>query len=214
MPYGQQSANWWLTLKETVLAMKKSVRPFINKQTWLWTVKVQEKVKVNKTVFKNWIAQQTLKAQQWYIWAIREAKKSVTDTRLECYHDLYEWLDNKEGEKCVYRLAKMSARDTKDINHYVCIKEKEGQCLQERSKILASWEQHFNEICNVKFSHSLIPHGSATARPLLCIASVEVRKAIQCMKNNKAPGPHDLPADILKLGGLQEKSVTWLTRFF
>ena len=37
--------------------------------------------------------------------ARREAKKSVTDARSECYHDLYKQLDTKEGEKSIYRLA-------------------------------------------------------------------------------------------------------------
>ena len=43
--------------------------------------------------------------------------------------------------------------------------------------------------------------------PIPCIAPEEVRKAIQCMKNNKAPGPKDLPANIWKLEGLWEKAV-------
>ena len=47
---------------KTVLSMKKSGRPFTDKQTWLWTDKVQKKVKVKKTAFKNWIAQQTEEA--------------------------------------------------------------------------------------------------------------------------------------------------------
>ena len=34
------------------------------------------------------------------------------------------------------------------------------------------------------------------------------------MKNNKVPGPEDLPADISKLEGPQDKAVTWLTDFF
>ena len=37
---------------------------------------------------------------------------------------------------------------------------------------------------------------------------------MQCMKNNKAPGPDDLPADIWNLEGLWENVGTWLTNFF
>ena len=146
-------------------------------------------MKVKKTAFKNWIAQQTEEAQQQYIWAREEAKECVVNARLEHFHDLYEWLDTKEGEKSGYRLVKVWARATKDIEHYVCVKDKEGQCMEDRSKVLPCWKQHFDEICNVKSSNSPIPHGSATAGPIPCIVPEEFRKAIQCMKKRK----HNVP---------------------
>ena len=105
-------------------------------------------------------------------------------------------LTPKKVEKSIYRLAKVWARANKDIEHYVHVKDNKGWYLQDRSKILAHWKQHCDEIWNVKFLHLLIHHGSATARSIPWIAPEEVRKALQCMKNNTAPDPNDLPADI------------------
>jgi hypothetical protein len=45
------------------------------------------------------------------------------------YDDLYQWLGTKEGEKDIFRLARIRERKTRDINQIKCIKDGTDQLL-------------------------------------------------------------------------------------
>jgi hypothetical protein len=42
------------------------------------------------------------------------AKRTVSETMGQIYDGLYQWLDTKEGEKDIYRMAKSQERKTRD----------------------------------------------------------------------------------------------------
>uniref|UniRef100_A0A914W7K1 Endonuclease/exonuclease/phosphatase domain-containing protein n=1 Tax=Plectus sambesii TaxID=2011161 RepID=A0A914W7K1_9BILA len=111
---------------KTILGTNKPGCRHIDKQTWLWTDQVQQKVQEKKVAFKNWLAQKTSENKQKYATTRREAKMTVA-ARANHYQDLYEQLGTKEGKKNIYQLARAHTKAMQDIEHYMCIKDKDGQ---------------------------------------------------------------------------------------
>ena len=55
--------------------------------------------------------------------AKKTAKRTVSEARGRAYEDLYQRLSTKEGEKDVYRIARLRERRTRDFNQVRCIKD-------------------------------------------------------------------------------------------
>ena len=55
----------------------------------------------------------------------------VSNVKLKAYDDLYNRLDTNEGEKTIYKLAKLRERKTKDFNYIKCVKG-EDESLNKR----------------------------------------------------------------------------------
>jgi hypothetical protein len=53
--------------------------------------------------------------------AKRVAKRAVSVAKGQAYNDLYQRLSMKEGEKGIYRMARIHERKTRDINQIKCI---------------------------------------------------------------------------------------------
>ena len=53
----------------------------------------------------------------------RAAKRAVSVAKGKAYDDLYQQLGTKEGEKNIYRMARICERMTRDINQIKCIKD-------------------------------------------------------------------------------------------
>lgn len=69
-----------------------------------------------------------------------------------------------------------------------------------------------NSMTNIKFAY--LPDSLPNAGPVPCILLEEVTKTTHGMKNLKARGPDDLPANIWKLEEFSSKAANWLTYFF
>lgn len=78
--------------------------------------------------------------------------------------------------------------------------------ITEKSEVLARWAEHYCELLN---RHTPTDPQFADSIPELPImrelddtpSLIEVRSAITSLKNNKAPGPDAVPAEVLKNGG-------------
>ena len=60
----------------------------------------------------------------------KTAKRAVSVAKGRAYEDLYQHLSTKEGEKDIYRMARVHERKTKDFNQVKCIKD-EREALGE-----------------------------------------------------------------------------------
>lgn len=58
-----------------------------------------------------------------YIISKRVANKAVSIAKYESYDDLYAKLETKEGEKGIYRLAKVREMQTKELDHVRWIRD-------------------------------------------------------------------------------------------
>ena len=64
------------------------------------------------------------------------------------YGDLYQRLGTKEGEKDIYRMARIRERKTRDINQIKCIKDGTDRLLVKDEEIKARWREYFNKLFN------------------------------------------------------------------
>ena len=63
--------------------------------------------------------------------AKKTAKRAVSVAKGRAYEDLYQRLSTKEGEKDIYRMARVRERKTRDFNQVKCIKDEKGASFGE-----------------------------------------------------------------------------------
>ena len=63
------------------------------------------------------------------------------------YDDMYQRLDTKEGEKDIYRMARIRERKTRDINQIKCIKNGTDRLLV-KDEIIDRWREYFDKLFN------------------------------------------------------------------
>ena len=78
----------------------------------------------------------------------RVAKRAVSVAKGKAYDDLYLRLGTKEGEKDIYRMARIRERKTKDINQIKCIKDGTDRLLVKDEEIRDRWREYFDKLFN------------------------------------------------------------------
>lgn len=127
-------ANCMRGISREVLGESKGTGPS-SRETWWWREEVQAIVKTKKECFKKWQKDRTEENLKSYGLANKEVKKVVRETKLKAYDDLYTRLDSKEGEKRVYKLAKIRERKTRNFNQVKCIKSEDSKVLVKDDEI-------------------------------------------------------------------------------
>ena len=61
----------------------------------------------------------------------------------KAYDDLYQRLGTKEGEKDIYRMARIRERKTSDINQIKCIKDGTDRLLVKDEEIMDRWRKYW-----------------------------------------------------------------------
>jgi hypothetical protein len=59
-----------------------------------------------------------------YKMAKKATKRVVSEARGRAYEDLYQRLDTREGEKDIYKMAKIRERKARDVDQVKCIKDR------------------------------------------------------------------------------------------
>ena len=98
-----------------------------DKETWWWDEEVHESIR-KKILAKYWCDMQRDEEgayNQEYTEKRREAKKEVAQAKNKAFDDeLYEWLNTKEGEKTLYRLARQRHEAGNDVQQIRMMKER------------------------------------------------------------------------------------------
>ncbi|VDO71371.1 unnamed protein product [Heligmosomoides polygyrus] len=130
--------------------MTKPGRRKIEKQTWLWTDDVKEKVKEKKRLYHAFLSDKT--ADNWRIYqeAKRAARKAVAVAKASHYEDVNEKLDTRDGERQLYRLAKAQHRQSEDIEKFFGINDENGHLLMNRRRAMEQWHDYFERISTVE----------------------------------------------------------------
>jgi hypothetical protein len=87
--------------------------------------------------------------------AKKTAKRAVSEAR-GAYEDLYQRLNTKEGERDIYKMAKIRERKTRDVNQVRCIKDEADQLLVKDEEIRHRWRQYFDKLFNEENGSSII----------------------------------------------------------
>ena len=80
--------------------------------------------------------------------AKRAAKRAVSVAKGKAYDDLYQRLGTKEGEKDIYRMARICERKTRDINQIKCIKDGTYLLLVNDDETKGRWREYFDKLFN------------------------------------------------------------------
>ena len=80
----------------------------------------------------------------------------MSETRGRAYEDLYQRLGTKEGERDIYKMAKIRERKTRDIGQAKCIKDGAGQLLVKDEEIKHRWREYFDKLFNGENESSTI----------------------------------------------------------
>ncbi|SPT17361.1 unnamed protein product [Triticum aestivum] len=83
-----------------------------DKDTWWWNDDVQKAIKEKKDCFKRLYLDKSADNIEKYKMAKKAAKRAVSEARGRAYEDLYQWLGTKEGERDIYKMAKIRERKT------------------------------------------------------------------------------------------------------
>ncbi|KAK4368573.1 hypothetical protein RND71_012365 [Anisodus tanguticus] len=88
---------------------------------WWWNGKVQEKVEAKKAVYVKLIESKN-EVEKWtnrelYKMARKEAKLAVMAVKMRAFECLYVELEEKDGDKKLYRLTKAMDKRARDLDH-------------------------------------------------------------------------------------------------
>ncbi|GJM88027.1 hypothetical protein PR202_ga04044 [Eleusine coracana subsp. coracana] len=143
------------------------------KDTWWWNDKVQRAIKEKKECFKRLHLDKSATNIEGYKIAKRAAKRAVSVAKGQAYDNLYQRLGTKEGEKDIYRMARIRERKTRDINQIKCIKDGVDRLLVRDEEIKDRWQERF----------------------VRRIQETEIEEALKRMKSGKAMGPDGIPIE-------------------
>ncbi|KAK3511359.1 hypothetical protein QTP70_005292 [Hemibagrus guttatus] len=173
-----------------------------DKETWWWNEKVQDSVQRKRLAKKKWEMDRTEENRQEYKELQRRVKREVSKAKQKAYDELYTRLDNREGEKDLYRLARQRDRDEKDVQQVSVIKDRDGRVLTSEESVQRRWKEYFEELMNEENEREKRVEGvTSVEQKVDKIRKDEVRKALKRMKSGKAVGPDDIPVEVWKCLG-------------
>ena len=192
----------WRTFKECIHESKKEVLPQKvreNKQEWM-TKEILELMEERKQ-YKLVDLEKYKEIDKNIIRACRKAKDEWLNQQCQEIENLERQFKSKEMHKKVRDLASKK-KSTKGSG---CIKNKDGQVLFDQEEIAARWVEYVTEL----YDDEREPMPRFEVNSGENILKEEVEKAIRSMKNGKATGPDDIPAEILK--ALDEENTDIIT---
>nr|KAG5703496.1 hypothetical protein BaRGS_020130 [Batillaria attramentaria] len=191
----------------------------------LWHDTCEEVLGKRKTQHKEWISADTIqklevrkekktalntsrtrrakaKAQEEYTAADREVKRSTRKDKRDYIDNLASQAEEaaRQGNlKNLYQVTKKLAGKFQQTDKPV--KDKNGHPLTTTEEQLKRWAEHFRELLNRPIPETPpdIPPAE-TELPINCDkpSKAEIRKAIMTLRNGKAAGPDEIPAEAIK----------------
>jgi ribosomal protein L20A (L18A) len=186
------------------------------RDTWRWNTDVQKAIKEKKDCFRRLYLDRSADNMEKYKMTEKATKRAVSEARGQAYEDLYQRLGTKEGEKDIYRMAKIRERKTRDVDQVKCIKDGADQLLVKDKEIKHRWREYFNGLFNGETESSTIELDNSfddtSRRFVRRIQESEVKGALRRMKEGKAMDPDCIPIEVWR--GLGDIAIVWLTKLF
>ena len=131
----------------------------------------------------------------------REIQRSVRIDKKEHLENLAMQAENAANQnrmKDVYEITKsIAGKVHKSGSH---IRDKDGSLLKTDEDIPNRWAEHFTELLNLPVPEEETEIPPSDALDIDCRAPnlLEIKEAIKSLKNNKAAGPDNIPAEVIK----------------
>jgi hypothetical protein len=162
------------------------------KDTWWWTKDVQKAIKEKKECYMSLFHDRSAVNIERYKVAKKTTKRAMNKSMGRAYDDLYRRLSTNEGEKDVYKMARIRERKTRDLNQVKCIKDEMNQLLMKGQDIKQRWQLYFdnlfdgeNETMDTQLDDFFDDLNRCFVRR---IQESEVKEALKRMKGGKAMG--------------------------
>ncbi|KAK9724967.1 hypothetical protein RND81_05G111900 [Saponaria officinalis] len=130
-----------------VLGESKGNRPSSKDISW-WNDEVRQAIKAKRECYKALGKCMSNENFEKYKEARQAAKKAVRDAMTKVNQKMYTKLDTKEGEKDIYKLARIRDRKTRDIGRVRCVKDMDNKVLVQDNEIKGRWSSYFDTLFN------------------------------------------------------------------
>ncbi|CAH9123913.1 unnamed protein product [Cuscuta epithymum] len=212
----------WLSMESTfnkvakeILGESKGCLPPKKDTSW-WNDEVKQAIRIKRECYKKLGKSWSDENIEEYKEARKRAKKTVKEARGKVNKELYAKLNSKEGEKDIYRLARLRDRRTQDIGKVKCVKDVDQRVLMEDGEIKERRRSYFDTLFNgnkARYISDLTISDCMVNRDFVRrIQTTEVKEALRKMGRKKAVGPDDILIEAWR--SLGERGVEWLTSFF
>jgi hypothetical protein len=186
------------------------------KETWCWNENVQNTIKKKKECFRRMHLDRSVDNVERYKVAKKTAKRMVSEVMGQMYDGLYQWLDMKEGENDIYRMAKSQERKTRDIIQVKCIKDVTEWLLTKDEDIKNRWQKYFDKLFNEDSGSSSIALDISSdylnRQFVHRIQKSDVKDVLKRMNGGKVMGPDGIPIEVWRTLG--DVKIVWLTKLF
>ncbi|XP_060809063.1 uncharacterized protein LOC106136266 [Amyelois transitella] len=200
-----------LNTARAILGVSKGKLRTDKDPTW-WDDNVKSHLKEKKESFEKWQQTRLESDHQEYRVIKNKAKKCVAVTRALANDEYYKQLENAKTDAEIFKLAKFRNSQTKDIKKSKYIKNSSGKLLTTDKDITKRWQEYYQTLLNEEFPRETFAILPCPEGPVEAISLQEVKTAIQKMKNRKATGPDEIPAELWKSMG--DIGIAWLTKLF
>ena len=198
----------WFKMSSVIKSSAKEVlgevrgRAPVGKEAWWWNEEVKDAIRTKRESHRNLKNEDDKDRYEKYKVAKKIAKRIISDSKARVHNDVYEKLKTREGEKELYKIAKLRDRKGKDLNGVRCIKSDSGTVLVKNEEIKNRWRDYFDKLFNAEAASeagdNIIPMEEINRDYKRMICLYEVREALRKLKRNKAAGPNGIPIEIWK----------------
>ncbi|XP_043922942.1 uncharacterized protein LOC122798228, partial [Protopterus annectens] len=203
---GGVNSSWQNVKKAVDLAFQETLGPKkYHQKEWITAetlVKIEDRKRKKAKVNKSKTRASKIKAQEEYADAHREVKRCIKIDKNNYVEQLAveaELAAYSGNTKMLYDITKqLSGKYSKPERP---VKDKQGKTINSIEHQLKRWVEHFEELLNrpSPLNPPIIEPANEDL-PINCEkpSKEEIRKAIIQMKNGKAAGPDNIPAEALK----------------
>ena len=180
------------------------------------TRKFQRAIKEKKECYRRLYHDRSVDNIEKYKVAKKTAKRAVSVAKGRAYEDLYQYLSTKEGEKGIYKMARVCERKTRDFNQVKCIKDEREHLLVKGDEIRHRWQEYFDKLFNDENIDTTFQLDDSFDDTNMCfmrrIQEFEVRETLKMIEGDKAMRPDGIPIEVWRCLG--DIAIVWLTKPF
>jgi hypothetical protein len=163
--------------------------------TWWWDESVKRALEDKKEKFKEWKRDKTADAKSKYNKAKKFAKRAVSIAMREASERLMKEMENDKSSKIMFKIAKQSMKDNKDVVGNGCVRDRSGKlCMWERERAKV-WKEHMERVMNEENEWDGVVDVDVVHGPIDRVTMKEVMTAIKAMKLGKATGVSEVAAE-------------------
>jgi hypothetical protein len=160
-------------------------------ETWWW----------DKSVKKG-IRDKTADAKSKYNKAKKFTKRAVSIAMREACERLMKEMENDKSSKIMFKIAKQSMKDNKDVVGNGCVRDRSGKlCMGERERAKV-WKEHMERVMNEENEWDGVVDVDVVHGPIDRVTMKEVMTAIKAMKLGKVTGVSEVAAEHIAASGM------------